>query len=108
MGRRGCFDLITHGKERCLRELVPKHTVGFSRPWIWIDDEKNERFDRAAPSLFKKAYVLHDSKEVLERSMTEIDDSRTHVVGDQPIEESHLTAGVRYVGNCRNTRQLVG
>ena len=81
-----------------MRELA-KHTVGFGRLWIWIDDKKNERFDRATPSLFKKAYLLHDGEEVLEHSMTEIDDSCTHVVGDQPIEKSHLAAGVSYVGN---------
>jgi hypothetical protein len=67
---------------------VPKHSVGVGGLWIRIDDEKNERFDGAAPSLFKKAYLLHDSEEVLERSMAEIDDSCTDVGGDQPIKKA--------------------
>ena len=81
-----------------MRELA-KHTVGFGRLWIWIDDKKNERFDRATPSFFKKAYFLHNSEEVLERSAVEINDPCTNVVGDQPVEKSHLAAGVSYVGN---------
>jgi hypothetical protein len=87
---------------------MPKHSVGVGGLWIRIDDEKNERFDGAAPSLFKKLYLLHDSEEVLERSMAEIDDSCTDVVGDQPIKKSHLAAGVTDVGNRRNVRQIVG
>ena len=67
-----------------------------------------QRFDRAAPSLFKKLYLLHDTEEVLEHSMAEIDDSCTHVVGDQPVKKSHLAAGVTDVGNRRNVRQIVG
>jgi hypothetical protein len=40
--------------------------------------------------------------------MAEIDDSCTHVVGDQPVEKSHLAASVPDVSNRRNVRQIVG
>src|SRR5262249_809064 len=52
--------------------------------------------------------LLHDSEKDLEHSTVEINDSCTHVVGDQPVEKSHLAAGVTDVSNCRNARQVIG
>ena len=59
------------------------------------------------PSLFEKAYFLRDREKVVEHSTVEINDSCTHIVGDQSVEKSHLAVGVTDVSNRRDFRQVI-
>jgi len=70
MGASACLDLIIHRQEKGLREFARKPCTGFRR--VWIGDEENARFNGPATGLFEKAYLVHDGKEIRERTMANV------------------------------------
>ena len=60
------------------------------------------------PDILSEHLSPRGSEEVLEHSTVDINDPCTHVVGNQPVEKSHLAAGVTDVSNRRNVRQVIG
>ena len=81
---RACLDLIIHGKEKGLREFARKSRTGFGR--IRIGDEENARFNRAATSLFEKAYLVRDGKEIREGATANVNHRWSVSVSNQPVE----------------------
>ena len=81
---RARLDLIVHRQEQGLREFARKRCTGLGR--VWIGDEENARFNRPATSLFEKAYLVRDGKEIRERAMANVNHRWGISVSNQPVE----------------------
>jgi hypothetical protein len=60
------------------------------------------------PCFVFEPYLCHDFEELIEQPLAEIDDCRTPVVGENAVEQRHLTACVGNVDRPDQTRKTAG
>src|SRR5262245_41887332 len=107
IGDRAGVHPRAYRQQRRLREPALQAGIGRRRLRIRVDDEENERLDRAAASLLEESDLFHHGEEILERAVADIDDVGAVGVSDQLLEQCHLAEDVIDLGDLRELRQVV-
>src|SRR5215831_2410451 len=98
---------IAYRQQRGSVETAAQQAIGLHGDRAWIDQEQDQRLDRAAPCFFEQSDLIHDREEVREFPMAQIDDLRNVAGLDQAVKEPHLTTRVANVRDGDMTRQEV-
>src|SRR6266852_2232628 len=85
---------IAYRQQRNSGETATQQAIGLCGDRARINQEQDQRFDRAAPRLFKQPNLIGDGEEIREFPMAQIDDFGNVAGLEETVEKPYLTARI--------------